>query len=57
MGGETLTLERPEVIPVASVSDAFPPNEQRTHRIFRVEQCARFRRVGSTDATKHTDAT
>jgi deazaflavin-dependent oxidoreductase (nitroreductase family) len=45
VGGETIVLSEPDVIPVASVGDAFPPGERRTHRIFGVEHCARFRVV------------
>jgi hypothetical protein len=45
LGGETLVLDEPDVIPVSSVGDAFPPGERRTHRIFGVEHCARFRVV------------
>jgi hypothetical protein len=43
--GRTLTVDRPEVVPVAQVEDLFPPSEQRTHRLFRVEHCLRLRRV------------
>jgi hypothetical protein len=40
--GRTLTVDRPEVVPVAQVEDLFPPSEQRTHRMFRVEHCLRL---------------
>ena len=43
--GRTLTVDRPEVVPVAQVEDLFPPSEQRTHRLFRIEHCLRLRRV------------
>ena len=40
-----MTVDRPEVVPVAQVEDLFPPSEQRTHRLFRIEHCLRLRRV------------
>jgi hypothetical protein len=43
--GRTLTVDRPEVVPVAQVEDLFPVSEQRTHRLFRIEHCLRLRRV------------
>jgi hypothetical protein len=43
--GRTLTLDRPEVVPVAQVEDLFPASEQRTHRLFRIEHCLRLRCV------------
>lgn len=43
--GRTLTVARPEVVAVAQVKELFPPGEQRTHRMFRVEQCLRLRRT------------
>jgi hypothetical protein len=48
--GRTYTVDRPEVVATALVEDQFPPNEQRTHRVFRVDQCLRVRRadVGGT---------
>jgi hypothetical protein len=57
MAGETYVLDRPDVIPVDAVSDAFPPSERRTHRIFRVEHCARFRRVEPVGTSNDTNAT
>jgi deazaflavin-dependent oxidoreductase (nitroreductase family) len=43
--GRTLTVDQPHVVPIAQVEDLFPPSEQRTHRLFRIEQCLRLRRV------------
>lgn len=43
--GRTYTVDRPEVIATDLVEDLFPPGEQRTHRLFRVDQCLRVRRV------------
>ena len=48
--GRTYTVDRPEVIATELVEDLFPPSEQRTHRLFRVDQCLRVRRV-DTDGT------
>lgn len=43
--GRTYTVDRPEVIATDTVSDAFPPSEQRTHRWFGVTQCLQVRGV------------
>jgi deazaflavin-dependent oxidoreductase (nitroreductase family) len=43
--GKTYTVDRPEVIPLESVGDLFPANEQRTHRWFGVAHCLRVGRV------------
>jgi hypothetical protein len=53
--GRTLTVDRPEVVPVALVEDLFPPSEQRTHRLFRVEHCLRLRRVGVDESASDGD--
>ena len=45
--GATQAVDQPEVIDVSTVTDVFPPNEQRTHRIFGVTSCLRVRRVAS----------
>jgi hypothetical protein len=54
--GRTYRVDRPEVVATELVRDSFPPSEQRTHRLFRVEHCLRVRRVdvGATDATVGT---
>ena len=43
--GDVITVDQPEVVPVAELVDVLPPSEQRTHRVFRVEHCLRLRRV------------
>ena len=43
--GETFSVDRPELVTTESVKRVFPPREQRTHRIFRVEHCLRLRRL------------
>ena len=54
-GGRTLTVDRPEVVPVALVEDLFPPSEQRTHRLFRIEHCLRLRRVEADESSSGDD--
>jgi deazaflavin-dependent oxidoreductase (nitroreductase family) len=49
--GRTHTVDRPEVISTAIVKDQFPPNEQRTHRWFGVDQCLQLRSVESDVAS------
>jgi deazaflavin-dependent oxidoreductase (nitroreductase family) len=49
--GHTYTVGEPEVIPIATVEDQFPPNEQRSHRWFGVDQCVRLRRLEPDDGT------
>jgi deazaflavin-dependent oxidoreductase (nitroreductase family) len=46
--GQTYAVDQPELITTASVKQAFPAREQRTHRIFGVEQCLRVRRAPAT---------
>jgi hypothetical protein len=43
--GTTYTVDRPEVVATALVEELFPPSEQRTHRLFRVDHCLQVRRV------------
>jgi deazaflavin-dependent oxidoreductase (nitroreductase family) len=43
--GSTYRVDRPEVIPMSDAASHFAPNDQRTHRVFRVDQCLRVRRV------------
>ena len=37
--GNTFRVERPEVVPMSVVERHFSTNDQRTHRIFRVDDC------------------
>jgi hypothetical protein len=53
--GRTLTVDRPEVVPVAQVEDLFPLSEQRTHRLFRVEHCLRLRYVKMDQSASEGD--
>jgi hypothetical protein len=43
--GATYRVDRPEVVATALVEDLFPPGEQRTHRLFRVDHCLRLHRA------------
>ena len=43
--GATHRVERPEVVPMSVAEPHFSPNDQRTHRIFRVDDCLLVRRA------------
>jgi deazaflavin-dependent oxidoreductase (nitroreductase family) len=43
--GSTDLVDHPEVVPMSEAGSLFPPRERRTHRLFRVEQVLRVRRV------------
>lgn len=45
--GETVPVDRPELVDVGEARDLFPASEQRIHRLFRVEQGLRLHRAGS----------
>lgn len=51
--GHTHTVDRPEIVPMATVEDAFGPSEQSMHRLFNVTEVLRLRRV----ATRSSAAT
>ena len=44
--GRTVPLHQPEVVPTVEVAGDLPSSEQRTLRIFGVDQCLRVRRAG-----------
>jgi hypothetical protein len=48
--GHTYTVDRPAVVATEPIAHLFPPSEQRTHRVFRVDQCLRVRRVDADRA-------
>jgi deazaflavin-dependent oxidoreductase (nitroreductase family) len=54
--GETYTIDQPEVVATHTVRSLSPPSEQRTHRIFGVDQCVRVRRVEATAAGRLTSS-
>ena len=41
--GKTIAVDHPEVVPMADANDLFPPNQQRMHNLFRVEDCLLLR--------------
>jgi hypothetical protein len=44
--GSTIDVDRPEVVPVTLVIDELPTSQQRTLRVFGVEECLRVQRAG-----------
>ena len=49
-GGHAYPVDRPELIALETVATRFPPSDQRSLRLFRVEQCLRVRRVNAAEA-------
>jgi deazaflavin-dependent oxidoreductase (nitroreductase family) len=45
--GDTHEVHRPEVVPMATIEDAFSPTDQRVHRLFKVDECLQVRHVAS----------
>jgi deazaflavin-dependent oxidoreductase (nitroreductase family) len=43
--GDTVAVERPEIVRTSDVLDELPPSEQRTLRWFAVDECLRVHRV------------
>lgn len=50
--GHTYRVDEPEIVPMAVAAPLFPPEDQRAHRLFRVEQCLRVRRVEPDEAAE-----
>jgi deazaflavin-dependent oxidoreductase (nitroreductase family) len=48
--GNTYRVDQPEIVPTAVAAPLFPPEDQRTLRLFGVDQCLRARRVEPDDA-------
>ena len=46
--GEAHAVERPEIVPIAQISAHIPDREQRTVRMFNVDEALRVRTVGDT---------
>ena len=42
--GQIHAADRPEIVPMADVEACFAAADQRSHRLFRVDQCLRLRR-------------
>lgn len=53
--GRTLTVDGPEVVATALVSELFPSSERRTHRLFGVDHCLRLRRADAGVVAPATD--
>jgi deazaflavin-dependent oxidoreductase (nitroreductase family) len=49
--GETFQVDRPEVVPMEQVDAYFADAERRTHRMMRVDQGLRLRRVDSASGS------
>lgn len=41
--GATYAVEEPEIVPMSAVETCFSPSEQRSHRLFGVDECLRVR--------------
>jgi hypothetical protein len=48
--GDTIRVDRPEVIPTTEIVDDLPASEQRTLRVFAVDECMRVRRADALDS-------
>ena len=48
--GSTYRVDQPEVVPTSVAGHLFSPKDQRTHHLFRVDQCLLVRRVEADDA-------
>jgi deazaflavin-dependent oxidoreductase (nitroreductase family) len=49
--GDSYRVDRPEVVPMSAAASHFSTNDQRTHRLFRVDLCLVVRNAGPSDAT------
>jgi deazaflavin-dependent oxidoreductase (nitroreductase family) len=43
--GHTYAVDQPEVVPMRAVETCFSVSEQRSHRLFRVDECLRVRKI------------
>lgn len=50
--GATYQVDQPEVVLTSEAAHHFPPNEQRTHRMFAVDQTLQVRRVEPDEASE-----
>lgn len=48
--GRAYTVDRPAVVATGPIQHLFPPSEQRTHHVLRVDHCLRVRRVDADGA-------
>ena len=50
--GNTHQVDRPETVPMSAAAPLFSAKDQRTHRLFRVDQCLMVRRVEPDEAAE-----
>jgi hypothetical protein len=56
--GNTHEVNRPEIVPMAVAERHFAPQDQRSHRLFAVDQCLRVRRAQPDETSEgRTDPT
>ena len=48
--GRAYPVDHPELVPLETMASRFSPADQRSLRLFRVEQCLRVRRVAGAEA-------
>ena len=48
--GETIRVERPEVVLTTEIAGDLPASQQRTQRVFAVDKCLRVRRADAHDS-------
>jgi deazaflavin-dependent oxidoreductase (nitroreductase family) len=52
--GNTFLVDQPKLVPTAVAAPDLPANEQRTLRLFAVDQCLRVRKIRPADAISRT---
>ena len=50
--GTTYEVDQPQIVPAASAAPLFPRENQRTHRLFGVEECLLVRRAEPNEAAE-----
>jgi deazaflavin-dependent oxidoreductase (nitroreductase family) len=48
--GESYTVDRPEIVPMAEVAGAFPPGDQRWNRLLAIDESLLLHRVSPEEA-------
>lgn len=51
--GNTYRVDQPEIVPSSVAAPHFSPKDQRTHRLFRVDQFLLVRRMEPDDVVEH----
>jgi len=52
--GETFSVDRPTVVPMADVAESFSESDQRIHRMFAIDQAMRVRHAAAVSADPST---